>query len=160
MQNPKDIKDIGTWIWKTIQDVYSFIQKPFAGIFLLLVSIGWAWYVSDSKFQEGYDAGAKNQLTSDNLNTLNLQNLISELRTEKADMKKENERLQERMDSAKNPDCMEQNEKLFAYVESVKKRFSQENQAKATKLKKTQNDTKKIRNENKAFENLIKNKKQ
>lgn len=93
MQNPKDIKEIGSWMWKTVQEVYSFLSKPFAGIFLLIVSVGWAWYVSDSKFQEGYDAGTRNQLASDNINLSNLQNLISELRREKRDLKKENERL-------------------------------------------------------------------
>lgn len=55
---------------------------------------------------------------------------------------------------------MEQNEKVFAYVESVKKRFSQENKSKAEKLKETEIEIRKIRNENKAIENLIKNKKQ
>jgi hypothetical protein len=151
MQNPMNVKELGTWIWKTVQEVYAFLLKPFASFMIVIVVIIASWRISDEKYQIGYDAGVKNQKSADSLNSSNQERRVNEITADRNYYKIKSDSM----------DCAEETRKAVAYVESLKSMVGKENQSKYEKIKEVSNKNKSMKNEISNLENIIpKNKKQ
>ncbi|MFP7656073.1 hypothetical protein [Chryseobacterium proteolyticum] len=145
------MKETWAWIWKAIQEVYAFLLKPFAAFMIVIVAVVVCWYISDQKYDNGYQAGIKNQKSSDSINVTYQEKTIKSLERDRDYYKQKSDSM----------DCAEETRKAVAYIESVKRMVGKENQSKSEKIKEFSNKNRSMKTEISNLESLIpKNKKQ